>query len=115
VRLLECREFVFSIWVGVEVKDSYNSVQVDGPIDMGEQISLRDAWRRNSFGGRFPLQVRGKERGIDHKQDETSLSRVILFSDRHNLRFRRAMDKALCFQTLGSIVAALLGIIPGCA
>jgi hypothetical protein len=102
-----------SIRVGFQINGFDNGIQIDRAINVGKKFPFGNAWGRSPARRRFPFQVRGKKRGFDHEQEQTTLSLIIFFDDRQDLGACRAMDKSFALEAFGSIFTMLMGFTPG--
>src|SRR4029453_17117265 len=106
-------KFKSSIWMRLKVEHPDYRLQVDGAVDVREERTFGNTGRRRSFGGGFPLQVRGQTIGFDHQQNQVLLVFVILLGNRDHLLIGGTMDEAFRLETFGTIIATLAGLIPG--
>ena len=95
-----------------QIKDFDDSRQINGTINVWKRIPIGDAGGWGPARWRLPFQVRGKKRGFDGEQDESTLSFVEILSNRQNLRMSRAMDKSFGRQAFRAVDAVLLCFIP---
>jgi hypothetical protein len=91
--------------IRLEVQDARDGIQINRPVDVGEQLVGFVRARFIPDLGLDPVR-------IEDQQDESVLARVESLCHRNDLRWSRAMDEALGRETGNRVETVALGISP---